>query len=161
MYNSLQLHFAIHIFLIGNLGTPGAAQMQEKKNVIASMWNYSLQIVEKCFKGCSCVECFGVLREEGIGWKVALQEENTGKNVRQCEASGRTAVSNLRIKEKFHEYVRPGAGQQKSYRNRAEPLSVIEPELSNFTFERLCFPPVAACAGSASANPLSCTRGGK
>lgn len=79
--------------------------------------------------------------------------------VRECGASGRTAGSNLRIKEKFHEYVRPGAGQEESYRNRAEPLNVVEPELSNFTFELLCFTPVAASAGSASANPPSCMRG--
>lgn len=38
--------------------------------------------------------------------------------------------------------MRPGAGQEKSYRNRAKSLNMVEPELFNFTFELLCFPPV-------------------
>lgn len=71
--------------------------------------------------------------------------------VREYGASGRTAVPNLRIKKKFHECVRPRAGQERSYRDRAKP------ELSNFTFELLYFTPVAAWGGSASANPPSCS----
>lgn len=63
--------------------------------------------------------------------------------VRECGASVRTAVSDLRIKEKFHEFVRPGAAQEKSCRNRAKPWNVVEPEPSNFTFELLCFTPSA------------------
>lgn len=63
--------------------------------------------------------------------------------VRECGASGRTAVSNLRIREKFHECVRQELSEEKSYRNRAKLLDVIEPELSHFTFELLCFTPVA------------------
>lgn len=87
-----------------------------RKKGTGSMWNYSFHIVE-CFKGCSCVELFWCSKS-GRGRLENCSARGKCYPVRECGASGRTAVSDLRRKEKFHEFVRPGAAQEKSYRNR-------------------------------------------
>lgn len=54
--------------------------------------------------------------------------------------------------------VRQELGQKKSHRNSVKHLDIVEQELSNFTFQLLCFIPVAACGGLASANSQAPTQ---
>lgn len=56
--------------------------------------------------------------------------------------------------------MRQDLSEEKSYRNRAKLLDVIEPELSHFTFELLCFTPVAPVVDQplqTARHPRSCS----